>query len=258
MKKDEASSNARKSNAVEKAKHLGWMEKDVEGLEHVKSLLADSAKDLTPLGEASKRVRLLERHAADKLVTHALSFELSIRKGMYLQGLRAIRRARAVDSDHPDVLLMVMRLVNEIEGKGKRKAFSAEEQSVFNTLGDVLGGSSVVEKLDLYVTRHEGNAIRLLGAGEAMLWMIQADVNGARSAEKALQFVADTLRRSKEATSSSEAPRTDAMFVSFEKCAALWRRLLLQRGTLSKDILDLVKGNIQALYPRATGIASYA
>lgn len=258
MKKDEASSNVKKSSAVEKAKHLGWMEKDVEGLEHVKSLLADSSKDLTPLGEASKRVRLLEQHAADKLVTHALSFELSIRKGLYLQGLRAIRRAIAIDADHPDVLLMVMRLVNEITGKGKRKLFSAEEQIVFNALGDVLGGSSVVEKLDSYVKRHGGNALRLLGAGEAMLWMIQADVNGARGVEKAVQFVADTLRRSKEVTSSSEAPRTDAMFVSVGECAALWRRLLLLRGTLSKDNLDLVRGNIQALYPRATVIASYA
>lgn len=254
-KKDESSSNAKKSSAAEKAKNLGWMDTDVEGLEHVKSLLADSAKDLSPLGEATKRIRLLEQFEAGRMITHALSFELSIRKGLYLQGLRAVRRAKAIEADHPDALFMAVQLVHEIEGKGKRKDFSPETESVFKSLGDVLGGTNVVEMVDEYVRLQEGKASRLVGAGEVMLWMARADIPGT-SIDKSMQFIADTLRGSGCIPSSCSAPHDDSMFVSVDYCAALWRRLLLIKPVLSQSNLDLVRDALLTIYPRATAFAS--
>lgn len=247
-KKDETSSNAKKSSAAEKAKNPGWMEADVDGLEHVKSLLSEAKKDVSPLAEAAKRVRLLEQFEADKMQTHALAFEVAMRRRQYLQALRAVRRAQAIDVHHPDALMMAVRLVHEVDAK----ALSPEAAAVFAALGDVLNGAGVVEAVDAYVVRHAGHAGRQLGAGEVMLWLAQADVAGARSVDKAAAFINEALQAVGVTLRGSGAISCDDGYLSAPRCAEFWRRLSAVRPALPAAALGPIEATLRGNFPRAT------
>ncbi|MEW5315829.1 MAG: hypothetical protein WDW38_007232 [Sanguina aurantia] len=65
-----------------------------------------------PLGEATKLVEMLKRHAADKLTTHTTAFEVYTRKGRLLLALSAVQRGASISGlAHPAVHKMLVRMV---------------------------------------------------------------------------------------------------------------------------------------------------
>jgi N-alpha-acetyltransferase 15/16, NatA auxiliary subunit len=249
-KYDASANNAKKSNAAEKAKNPGWMETDVDGLEHVQLLLEGSKPDVTPIGEATQRIRLLEQFESKHLETHVLAFEVGIRKKRYLQALRAVRRAQQIDAESPQTLSLAVRLVHEIHGKGAGKEFPSDVAAVFEKLGDILSGKGAVEAVDEYVSRQQGNVPRLLGAGEVLLWLAQADAPGARGIDKAVEFLNETLKASGECMRGPGNIRATPGYLSFDCCAQFWRRLVAAKPALPASALALIRGTLRVNYPR--------
>ncbi|EFJ53230.1 hypothetical protein VOLCADRAFT_55571 [Volvox carteri f. nagariensis] len=66
-----------------------------------------------PLGEASKLVEMLVRHAGERLASHLLAAEVALRKGRLVVAVGAVRKAAQVaegGAAHPDVHVLVLRL----------------------------------------------------------------------------------------------------------------------------------------------------
>jgi N-alpha-acetyltransferase 15/16, NatA auxiliary subunit len=230
-----------------KANSTGWMEIDADGLEHVKSLLSGEKKDVTPLSEATKRIRLLELHLAGRVETHMLAFEVAMRKGKHLQALRAVRRAVSVDSAHPDVLSMIVRLTHTFQMKDATKTFSAELAAVFKTEGDMLltNTGEMIAFVDAYVAKHAGNITRLVGAGEVMLSLALMDVSGAKSVPTAVGFIAETV-------AAADACGSGVSSVSALYCARLIRRLSSRQSGAPRPDIGPVIAACAAKFPRAT------
>lgn len=246
-KKDDASSNnAKKSSAAEKAKNPGWMETDADGLEHVKLLLEKSKPDTTPLGEATQRIRQLEKFEARDLGTHVLAFQVAMRKKRFLQALRAVRRAQQIDPESPETLMIAVQLAHELDGK----EFPADVSAVLKSLGDVLDGKNVVSSVESFIERQAGNATHLLGAGEILIWLAHADVAGARSVEKSVEFINETLKSVGEVLKLPGNVCLSPGYLSAVHCADFYRRLLLGKPSLSAPVLSQIRATLHANYPR--------
>ncbi|OIW09085.1 hypothetical protein TanjilG_16312 [Lupinus angustifolius] len=55
-----------------------------------------------PLSEATKYLKLLQKHSPDSLETHLLSFELYMRKQKVLLAFQAVKQLLRLDAEHPD------------------------------------------------------------------------------------------------------------------------------------------------------------
>lgn len=247
-KKDDASTNnAKKSNAAEKAKNPGWMETDADGLEHVKLLLETSKPAVSPLSEATLRIRQLEKFEAGEMATHVLAFQVAMRKQRYLQALRAVRRAQHIDPESPESLMIAVQLAHETSGK----EFPADVSAVFKSLGDILDGKNPVESVEAYIERQEGNAANLLGAGEILLWLAHADAAGARSVEKSVAFIVEKLKSVGDVLKLPGNIRLLPGYLSAVSCADFYRRLVLTKPALPASALSLIRATLHANYPWA-------
>lgn len=247
-KKDDASTNnAKKSNAAEKAKNPGWMETDADGLEHVKLLLESSKPAMTPLSEATLRIRELEKFEAEFIDTHVLAFQVAMRKKRYLQALRAVRRAQQIDAESPESLMIAVQLAHETSGK----EFPDDVSVVFKSLGDVLDGKSPVESVEAYIARQQSNAANLLGAGGILLWLAHADAAGARSVEKSVAFIVETLKSVGEVLQLPGNIRVLPGYLSAVSCGDFYRRLALSKPSLPASALSQIRAALHANYPRA-------
>lgn len=141
----------------------GWMETDPDGSGLMKSLLDTTDKENKgPLESTVRFVREMETHLGDRIKTHCLAFEVAIRRKRYLQALRAVTRAQAINKDDAQTVLIALRLVSEIEGKNGRATLSEVSRSVFDAVGSVLDGMTVVAYLDDYTSRqskHRGGRV---------------------------------------------------------------------------------------------------
>ncbi|KAK3020555.1 hypothetical protein RJ639_047467 [Escallonia herrerae] len=55
-----------------------------------------------PLLEATKYLKLLQKHSSDSLETHLLSFELNMRKDRILLAFQAVKQLQRLDAENPD------------------------------------------------------------------------------------------------------------------------------------------------------------
>ncbi|KAJ2705451.1 hypothetical protein FB645_002434 [Coemansia sp. IMI 203386] len=67
------------------------------------------------LSEALKYVEKLESAVGTQPATHALAFEVHLRMKKYFLALKSINSLKAIDSSHPSLIPMVVRLVNGLE-----------------------------------------------------------------------------------------------------------------------------------------------
>lgn len=244
-KKDKMSANEKKSSAAERAKNPGWMETDPDGAEHVKGLLSEENKDLQLLPEASNRIKLLQQFDGDEIETQILAFDVAIRKGKLLSALRAARRARAIDEEAPETIAVCIRLVYELDSKGGRQSLSEEATEVFKRLGGVLNGKTIVETLDAYIARHKDNVSKSLRVGEVLIWAALADISGAKSVDKSLQFMVEVI--------ASMDPESRAKgFVSASDCGLFLRRLEGMQPRLAASSIETVRSALKAKFPRAS------
>lgn len=240
--KSSGKSSGSSGNENKAKANLGWMESDPTGIERVKELFKKDAKDAI-LEEASRVVRELHRHLEGQMQTQVLSFELALRKGKYLQALRAVRYAQRYNADNPQTLLIAVRLGHELSRPEVTKGFSEPVRSVFDAEGNVLGGKSPVEYTRDYLERNKTFAEHRVGGARCMLWLAKAGVAGSSTIEEAAKLISTTVRES-----AGVGTGTNVL------SAAFCRELLidLRQEGLTNDLVADVATSCRALYPRAS------
>jgi len=101
-----------------------------------------------PLGEATKLVVELKKHAADKMETHKAAFEVYLRKGRLLLALQAVKAARKVGgAEHPDAFCMLVRMVDAVARVPDQGSEGAPSPVVHAVIGEevqeLLGGQEL-------------------------------------------------------------------------------------------------------------------
>eukprot|EP00171_Calliarthron_tuberculosum_P020090 IDg20090t1 len=126
------------NNSSDKPKsNPGWMESDVDGNGLVRSLLdKNDASNKGPLESAVRFVREMELHLGDLIETQYLAFDVAIRRKRYLQALRSVLRAQAIDKEDPHSVLMALHLICEMDGNNQRASLSDAARSVFEKEGN--------------------------------------------------------------------------------------------------------------------------
>ncbi|OMO54183.1 Tetratricopeptide-like helical [Corchorus capsularis] len=106
LKKQRKAERAKKE-AEEKNEESSASGMSKSGKRHVKPVDPDPygeklLKTEDPLSEATKYLKLLQKHSPDSLETHLLSFEVNIRKQKILLAFQAVKQLLRLDAEHPD------------------------------------------------------------------------------------------------------------------------------------------------------------
>ncbi|KAL0415289.1 UNVERIFIED_CONTAM: N-terminal acetyltransferase A complex auxiliary subunit NAA15 [Sesamum latifolium] len=67
-----------------------------------------------PLAEATKYLKLLQKHSSDSLETHLLSFEVNMRKQKILLALQAVKHMVRLDADNPDTHRCLIKFFHKV------------------------------------------------------------------------------------------------------------------------------------------------
>lgn len=182
---DGKTTNSNASNENRTKANPGWMDIDANGLEAVKDLLKKGDKSNRLMEEATRVIGEMQEHLGEEMQTQELVFELAIRKKKYLQALRAVRKAKAIDTESGCALFLVIRLTYELDKEGVRQNFSDVVRKVYEVEGDILNGMSTREYMTDYMKRHGHHAERRVGANRVKLWMARMKVEGCGSVQQA-------------------------------------------------------------------------
>lgn len=240
--KNEKGQNAN-SNDNRSKSTSGWMESDAQGIEYVKQLFKGDKQEDPILRDAKKIVMQLQEYLDDQMDTHVHCFEIAVRRKKYLQMLRAVNKAHALDPDSPEALLIAIKLAFELSKEGVKESFSEVVVKVFEAEGDVLGGKSVTEHISNYLERNAGNAEHRVGAVRATMWLVNAKVPAAGSIQESCTQLSKAIER-------SDGDGTGDNVLSFPFCRYLL--LDLKREGLSEELLAQVAQACRAKHPRAT------
>lgn len=231
----------------------GWMETDRQGTEYVKGLL--DAKDREskgmekdkerkdPLDVAVLLVREVETHLAGRVESHVLAYEVAIRRKRYLQALRAVKRAQAIDGDDPATVDIAVRFAHEMEERGGRDDLSAVAQSVFDIEGDVLGGLKPAAFLADYSDRAVGNARNAVGAARIKLRLASEQVAEMGTEEEACEKLVGEIRKT-ETEGVGEGTFTALMCKSLIDC--------LRAAGSGTEVVGRVVGACRERHPKAS------
>lgn len=231
------------SNENKPKSNQGWMERDSSGVERLKELFKEEkGKDLI-LSEATKLMKELQLHLSGHMQTQVLAFDLAVRKGKHLQALRAVKRARRIDTDHPDALLLCVKLAHMLSQDSWSSSFSNTTKIVYEREGQVLEGKTMSEFIEDYLARNRTSAQKRVGVGKCRLWMAKVGMKGASSIEEACEYVAQVV-------DESECEGVGVNSLS----AAFCRDLLyqLKRDGLEPKLLSRIADSCRLKYPRTS------
>ncbi|KAL2243403.1 N-terminal acetyltransferase A complex auxiliary subunit NAA15 [Sesamum indicum] len=111
-----------------------------------------------PLAEATKYLKLLQKHSSDSLETHLLSFEVNMRKQKILLALQAVKHMVRLDADNPDTHRCLIKFFHKV-GSMLAPVTDAEkliwgvleaERPTFTQLQ----GKSLIEANTLFLEKH--------------------------------------------------------------------------------------------------------
>lgn len=249
-KEDGTSGSAKNSSqGGDKSKSTGWMDVDPDGSERVRELLDLAVKNVTPLTEATKRIQMLEANAQDSIEVCCLGFEIAMRKKRYLQALRAARKARSIDAEHPGTLNIAIRLSHEIAKDDTKATLSPEVQKVLDAKFDLIPEGGIQSYIDSYITHHKDDPARVLGAYETKLWMCAHGACKPPEKEAAIQGIATTIRRVADLRGGRKS-------VSPQLCDGLLARCRRPNLNLTDADIQAITDAVRMLYPRAHCVAT--
>lgn len=237
------SANGGTSHENKPKPNQGWMERDPAGVELLKELFKEEKGKDSILNEATKLVRELQLHLSGHMQTQVLAFELAIRKEKHLLALRAVKRAQRIDVDHPDAVLLSVKLAHKLSQNGWSNNFSDTVKSVYEREGRILRGKTMGEFVEEYLARNKASAEKRVGAGKCKLWMAITGIKGAGSAEEACKCIS-------QAINESDNEGVGLNFLS----AAFCRNLLvkLKGDGLEPKLLSIIADSCRSKYPRAS------
>ncbi|GMI78063.1 mutant,snc1-enhancing 6, EMBRYO DEFECTIVE 2753, OMISHA, NAA15 [Hibiscus trionum] len=109
--KKEAEEKNEESNASGNSKFGKRHIKPVDPDPHGEKLL----KTEDPLSEATKYLKLLQKHSPDSLETHLLSFEVNLRKQKVLLAFQAVKQLLRLDAENPDSHRCLIKFFHKVD-----------------------------------------------------------------------------------------------------------------------------------------------
>ncbi|XP_039045865.1 N-terminal acetyltransferase A complex auxiliary subunit NAA15-like [Hibiscus syriacus] len=119
MKKQRKADRAKKE-AEEKSEESSASGNSKFGKRHIKPVDPDPygeklLKTEDPLSEATKYLKLLQKHSADSLETHLLSFEVNMRKQKILLAFQAVKQLLRLDAENPDSHRCLIKFFHKVD-----------------------------------------------------------------------------------------------------------------------------------------------
>lgn len=170
--KKEAESKNEETNASNVSKSGKRHVKAVDPDPHGEKLL--QVED--PLMEATKYLKLLQKHSLDSLETHLLSFEVNMRKQKILLALQAVKNLLRLDAENPNSYRCLIRFFNKVNSMPA--PVSDAEQLVQNVLEAELPAISQVHEKSLteanmsFLRKHEESLMHRAAVAE-MLYLLE-------------------------------------------------------------------------------------
>ncbi|XP_051147846.1 N-terminal acetyltransferase A complex auxiliary subunit NAA15 [Andrographis paniculata] len=128
-----------------------------------------------PLVEATKYLKLLQKHSPDYLETHLLSFEVNMRKQKILLALQAVKHLVRLDHDSPDTHRCLIKFFHKV---GSMPApVTDAEKLVWGVLEaerptiSQLQGKSLSEANDSFLEKHKDSLTHRAAVAEMMFVM---------------------------------------------------------------------------------------
>ncbi|KAK4428066.1 N-terminal acetyltransferase A complex auxiliary subunit NAA15 [Sesamum alatum] len=128
-----------------------------------------------PLAEATKYLKLLQKHSSDSLETHLLSFEVNMRKQKILLALQAVKHMVRLDADNPDTHRCLIKFFHKV-GSMLAPVTDAEkliwgvleaERPTFSQLQ----GKSLIEANTLFLEKHRDSLTHRAAVAEMIFVM---------------------------------------------------------------------------------------
>ncbi|KAJ8452025.1 hypothetical protein Cgig2_016606 [Carnegiea gigantea] len=170
--KKEAESKNEETNASNVSKSGKRHVKAVDPDPHGEKLL--QVED--PLMEATKYLKLLQKHSPDSLETHLLSFEVNMRKQKILLALQAVKNLLRLDAENPNSHCCLIRFFSKVNSMPA--PVSDAEQLVRNVLEAELPAVSPVHEKSLteanmsFLRKHEDSLMHRAAVAE-MLYLLE-------------------------------------------------------------------------------------
>ncbi|KAI3455389.1 hypothetical protein Pfo_012052 [Paulownia fortunei] len=128
-----------------------------------------------PLVEATKYLKLLQKHSSDSLETHLLSFEVNMRKQKILLALQAVKHLLRLDADNPDTHRCLIKFFHKV---GSMPApVSDTEKLIWGVLEaerptfSQLHGKSLIEANTLFLEKHRDSLSHRAAVAEMIFVM---------------------------------------------------------------------------------------
>ncbi|EYU21564.1 hypothetical protein ABFS82_09G099700 [Erythranthe guttata] len=129
-----------------------------------------------PLVEATKYLKLLQKHSSDSIQTHLLSFEVNMRKQKILLALQAVKHMLRLDADNPDTHRCLIKFFHKV---GSRPAPVTDAEKLISGVIEAerptfsqLHGNSLIEANTLFLEKHR-DSLRHRAAVAEMIFVTE-------------------------------------------------------------------------------------
>jgi len=124
-----------------------------------------------PLAEALKYLKLIQKHSPNNIHTHLLATNIYFRKEKYLLVLQSLKRALAIDSQHPMIHKVLIELYDTINSSDVKTKIPPQVKEVFDLeaqLPLLLGGLPPNQKNQNYLTSYSHSYLHRIVVAEMM------------------------------------------------------------------------------------------
>ncbi|KAK8664233.1 hypothetical protein V6N13_084031 [Hibiscus sabdariffa] len=176
MKKQRKAERAKKE-AEEKNEESSASGNSKFGKRHIKPVDPDPngeklLKTEDPLAEASKYLKLLQKHSPDSLETHLLSFEVNMRKHKILLAFQAVKQLLRLDAENPDSHRCLIKFFHKVDSmpapvtdaeKLVWSVLEAERPSISQ-----LQDKTLIEANKVFLGKHEDSLMHRVAVAEML------------------------------------------------------------------------------------------
>lgn len=164
----------------QKSKQAANQEADPEAPQLDELIAEKLERPNDPLEKAIEFLKPLQQLAKERIETHLLAFELYSRKGKILLMIQSIKRARAIDAEHPEVHRCLTRLMQALPTL--TKDLNAQVKTVVDkAIQELIGPKSVKQLNDEFIAKYNSSIMHLY---EAARIMYDLDVSNQEAAIK--------------------------------------------------------------------------
>ncbi|XP_043726271.1 N-terminal acetyltransferase A complex auxiliary subunit NAA15-like [Telopea speciosissima] len=128
-----------------------------------------------PLSEATKYLKLLQKHSSESLETHSFSFEVNMRKQKILLAFQAVKQLLRLDADNPDSHRCLIRFFHKV---GSMAAPASDSEKLICSVlvaerPDLsqLHGKSLIEANSHFLEKHKDSLMHRAASAEVLYVM---------------------------------------------------------------------------------------